>query len=92
MQPLAERVAIVEKFAALLEENKKHLAEVISQETSKPLQAHHADDDVKMLHHRPFQLSFRLYAGGKHESKSQPCQSLIELQLTFTTCRACSDC
>jgi succinylglutamic semialdehyde dehydrogenase len=28
--PLAERVAIVEKFAALLEENKKHLAEVIS--------------------------------------------------------------
>lgn len=32
----AERVAIVEKFAALLEENKKHLAEVISQETSKP--------------------------------------------------------
>ena len=34
--PLAERVAIVEKFAALLEENKKHLAEVISQETSKP--------------------------------------------------------
>ncbi|EXI37017.1 succinylglutamate-semialdehyde dehydrogenase [Acinetobacter baumannii] len=34
--PFAERVAIVEKFAALLEENKKHLAEVISQETSKP--------------------------------------------------------
>lgn len=36
----AERVAIVEKFSALLEENKKHLAEVISQETSKPFGKH----------------------------------------------------
>lgn len=33
---LAERVAIVEAFAGLLEQNKTHLAEVISQETSKP--------------------------------------------------------
>lgn len=34
---LEERIAIIERFAALLEQNKKQLAEVISQETSKPL-------------------------------------------------------
>lgn len=34
---LADRVAIVERFAQLLEENKTFLAKVISQETSKPL-------------------------------------------------------
>ncbi|ENW93416.1 succinylglutamate-semialdehyde dehydrogenase [Acinetobacter sp. NIPH 298] len=34
---LEQRIAIVERFAALLEQNKKQLAEVISQETSKPL-------------------------------------------------------
>lgn len=35
--PLLERIAIIERFAALLEQNKQHLASVISQETSKPL-------------------------------------------------------
>ncbi|APV37657.1 succinylglutamate-semialdehyde dehydrogenase [Acinetobacter soli] len=34
--PFLERVAIVENFARLLEKNKLYLAEVISQETSKP--------------------------------------------------------
>ncbi len=34
---LEQRIAIVERFAALLEQNKNQLAEVISQETSKPL-------------------------------------------------------
>ena len=34
---LEQRIAIIERFAALLEQNKKQLAEVISQETSKPL-------------------------------------------------------
>lgn len=34
--PLAERVAIVEHFAKLLEEHKAQLAQIISQETSKP--------------------------------------------------------
>lgn len=33
---LEQRIAVVERFAALLEQNKNHLAEVISQETSKP--------------------------------------------------------
>ena len=36
-QPLAERIAVVEAFASLLEQHKTHLAQVISQETSKPL-------------------------------------------------------
>lgn len=34
---LEERIAIIERFAELLEQNKTQLAEVISQETSKPL-------------------------------------------------------
>lgn len=34
--PIAERIAIAERFAKLLEENKTKLAEIISQETSKP--------------------------------------------------------
>ncbi|MEG0483109.1 MAG: succinylglutamate-semialdehyde dehydrogenase [Acinetobacter sp.] len=34
---LAERIAIIERFAVLLEQNKTQLAEVISQETSKPI-------------------------------------------------------
>ncbi|MCH7307537.1 succinylglutamate-semialdehyde dehydrogenase [Acinetobacter sp. NIPH 1852] len=34
---LEQRIAVVERFAALLEQNKNQLAEVISQETSKPL-------------------------------------------------------
>ncbi|ENX34745.1 N-succinylglutamate 5-semialdehyde dehydrogenase [Acinetobacter colistiniresistens] len=34
---LEDRIAIIERFAALLEQNKTQLAEVISQETSKPL-------------------------------------------------------
>ncbi|RPE30231.1 succinylglutamic semialdehyde dehydrogenase [Acinetobacter sp. BIGb0102] len=34
---LEERIAIIERFAGLLEQNKTQLAEVISQETSKPL-------------------------------------------------------
>lgn len=34
--PLTERVAIVERFAKLLEEHKAQLAQIISQETSKP--------------------------------------------------------
>jgi succinylglutamic semialdehyde dehydrogenase len=34
---LAERIEIIERFAQLLEQHKTHLAEVISQETSKPL-------------------------------------------------------
>ncbi|TCM68677.1 succinylglutamic semialdehyde dehydrogenase [Acinetobacter calcoaceticus] len=33
---VAQRVEIISKFATLLESNKQHLAEVISQETSKP--------------------------------------------------------
>lgn len=33
---LEQRIAVVERFAALLEQNKNQLAEVISQETSKP--------------------------------------------------------
>ena len=33
---LEERIAIIERFAELLEQNKNQLAEVISQETSKP--------------------------------------------------------
>lgn len=36
-RPLAERIAVVEAFASLLEQHKTHLAQVISQETSKPL-------------------------------------------------------
>ena len=36
-RPLAERVAVVEAFALLLAQYKTHLAQVISQETSKPL-------------------------------------------------------
>ncbi|QXR07624.1 succinylglutamate-semialdehyde dehydrogenase [Acinetobacter lwoffii] len=35
--PLEQRIQIVEEFARLLKENQQHLAEVISQETSKPL-------------------------------------------------------
>ncbi len=35
--PLEQRIQIVEEFARLLNENQQHLAEVISQETSKPL-------------------------------------------------------
>lgn len=35
--PLEERIAIIERFAGLLDQNKTQLAEVISQETSKPL-------------------------------------------------------
>lgn len=35
--PLEDRIAIIERFAGLLEQNKNQLAEVISQETSKPL-------------------------------------------------------
>lgn len=34
---LEQRIEIIERFAAQLEQNKNHLAEVISQETSKPL-------------------------------------------------------
>ena len=34
---LEQRIEIIERFAALLEQNKNRLAEVISQETSKPL-------------------------------------------------------
>lgn len=34
---LEQRIEIIERFAALLEQNKTRLAEVISQETSKPL-------------------------------------------------------
>ena len=34
---LEQRVAIIERFASLLEQNKNQLAQVISQETSKPL-------------------------------------------------------
>ena len=66
-----------------MQEQYAHLVDGPGSYMDRKLQAHHADDDVKMLHHRPFQLSFRLYAGGKRESKSQLCQSLIELQLTF---------
>ena len=36
-RPIEQRIEMIERFAALLEQNKKHLAEVISQETSKPL-------------------------------------------------------
>ena len=36
-RPIEQRIELIERFAALLEQNKKHLAEVISQETSKPL-------------------------------------------------------
>ncbi|TCM68093.1 succinylglutamic semialdehyde dehydrogenase [Acinetobacter calcoaceticus] len=36
-RPLAERVAIIEAFATQLEQHKTELAQVISQETSKPL-------------------------------------------------------
>ena len=36
-RPIEQRIETIERFAALLEQNKKHLAEVISQETSKPL-------------------------------------------------------
>lgn len=36
-QPLAQRITVIETFAALLEQNKQYLAEVISRETSKPL-------------------------------------------------------
>ena len=35
--PLEQRIQFVEEFARLLKENQQHLAEVISQETSKPL-------------------------------------------------------
>jgi len=35
--PLAQRITVVETFAALLEHNKQYLAEIISRETSKPL-------------------------------------------------------
>lgn len=35
-QPFAARQAVVEKFAALLEENKGALTEIISRETGKP--------------------------------------------------------
>jgi succinylglutamic semialdehyde dehydrogenase len=35
--PLEDRIAIIERFASLLEQNKNELAQVISQETSKPL-------------------------------------------------------
>lgn len=35
--PLAQRVTVVETFAALLDQNKQYLAEVISRETAKPL-------------------------------------------------------
>ncbi|MEI2264812.1 succinylglutamate-semialdehyde dehydrogenase [Erwinia sp. CGal63] len=35
-RPFAERVAVAEKFAVLLQENQKALAEVIAQETGKP--------------------------------------------------------
>ena len=35
-RPLAERLEIIQRFASLLEQNKQHLAAVISQETSKP--------------------------------------------------------
>lgn len=35
--PLAQRIIVIETFAALLEQNKQYLAEVISRETSKPL-------------------------------------------------------
>lgn len=35
--PLAQRITVIETFAALLEQNKQYLAEVISRETSKPL-------------------------------------------------------
>lgn len=35
--PIEERIATIERFAGLLEQNKTQLAEVISQETSKPL-------------------------------------------------------
>lgn len=35
--PLAERIAVIEAFAAQLEQHKNYLAQVISQETSKPL-------------------------------------------------------
>ncbi|MEN4983641.1 succinylglutamate-semialdehyde dehydrogenase [Acinetobacter modestus] len=34
--PLEDRIAIIERFASLLEQNKNELAKVISQETSKP--------------------------------------------------------
>lgn len=34
--PVAERIAVAERFAKLLEDNKTRLAEIISQETSKP--------------------------------------------------------
>lgn len=34
---LTDRIAIIERFAALLEQNKEALAKIISQETSKPL-------------------------------------------------------
>lgn len=36
-RPLSERIAVVQRFAALLEENKEALATLISRETSKPL-------------------------------------------------------
>ncbi len=36
-RPLAERIAVVERFAALLETHKEALATLISRETSKPL-------------------------------------------------------
>ncbi len=36
-RPLAERIAVVERFAALLEAHKEALATLISRETSKPL-------------------------------------------------------
>ncbi|MCH7294574.1 succinylglutamate-semialdehyde dehydrogenase [Acinetobacter higginsii] len=35
--PIEDRIATIERFAGLLEQNKTQLAEVISQETSKPL-------------------------------------------------------
>ena len=35
-KPISERIAIIERFAKLLEDNKTALAEIISQETSKP--------------------------------------------------------
>jgi succinylglutamic semialdehyde dehydrogenase len=35
--PIEDRIATIERFAGLLEQHKTQLAEVISQETSKPL-------------------------------------------------------
>ena len=67
-RPLAERIAVVEAFAIQLEQHKTQLAEVISQETSKPLWETLTEVQAMI---GKVAISIRAYAERTGESSSQ---------------------